>query len=124
MSSVPSRRKVLFLNDKAAIRNLFCLLKRVDGESSRPASGESPLASLAEAQFDTVVLDLRCWTRTIRDEVCGLGEVRIGRAGKLLVVVAEVNGPKSMDLFEQYVFNGLPEALFWLVSHRYRPRRS
>lgn len=124
MLSVPFRRKVLVLNEKLAIRNLLNLLKKVDRENLCSASGVTQLASLAQGQLDAVVLDLRCSNRKMRDEIRGIGEVRTGRAGRLLVIVAEVNGPKSMDLFERYVFKGLPEALLWLVSHRYQLRQS
>ena len=123
MLSAPVRRKVLVLNDKPSIRNLLFLLKKIEGENSPTAAGEPSLASLYQKPLDAVVLDLRWTNRSTRDEVHGIGGIRVGRAGKLMVIIIEVNGPKTMDLLERYVLNGLPGALLWLVGHRYKPRQ-
>lgn len=123
MKSTPLRRKVLVLNDKKSVRNLTFLLNKIESENGLPGAGEPLLSLLDHKQFDAVVLDLRRSSRRIREEVRGIGEIRAGRAGKLLVIVAEVNGPQTMALLERYIFNGLPEALLWLVSHRYKPRQ-
>jgi hypothetical protein len=122
MLSAPLRRKILVLNDKKAIRNLFLLLEKIACEQSLTPAG-APLPALpGQTQFDAVVPDLRCSDRKTGDDIRGIGEVRVGRAGKLLVVIAGINGPQTMDLLERYVLNGLPEALLWLVSHRYQSR--
>lgn len=84
------------------------------------ASGD-PLPALPEKHhFDAAVLDLRPLNRRAGHEVRGIGDIRVGCVGKLLVVIAEVNGPKTLGLLERYLFSGLPETLLWLVSHRYK----
>ncbi|HXH48666.1 MAG TPA: hypothetical protein VNM47_04780 [Terriglobia bacterium] len=113
-------RKVLVLNDQPSIRNLLCLLKNFDSENTLAVSGGFLVASLNEKQFDAVVLDMRRPDWNATKEMRGIGEIRAGFVGKLLVVVAEVNGPKTLDLFERYILNGLPGALLWLISHRYQ----
>ncbi len=123
MLSNPLRRKVLVLNDKKSVRNLLVLLKRIGGEDSLTSAGEPLQALDDDRQFEAVVLDMRSSDRKRNAEIRGIGEVRVGRAGKLLVIIAEVNGPQTMDLLERYTVNGLPETLLWLVSHRYKPRR-
>jgi CheY-like chemotaxis protein len=123
MVSTPLCRKVLVLNDKKSVRNLIFLLKKIESENGLPGAGEPLLALLDQKQFDAVVLDLRCSNRRTREEVRGIGKIRAGRVGKLLVIVTEVNGPQTLVLLERYIFNGLPEALLWLVSHRYKPRQ-
>ena len=119
MLLTPLRRKVMVLNEKKSIRNLLCLLERIESETTLTQAGEPLQALLDERRFDAVVLDLRHSNRRDREEVRGIREVRVGRAGKLLVLIAEVNGPRTMDLFERYILNGLPQALLWLVSHCY-----
>lgn len=123
MLSIPLRRKVLVLNDKKSVRNVLVLLKRIGGEGSLTSAGEPLQALDDDRQFEAVVLDMRSSEQKKSEEIRGIGEVRVGRAGKLLVIIAEVNGPQTMDLLERYTVNGLPETLLWLVSHRYKPRR-
>lgn len=123
MLSIPLRRKVLVLNDKKSVRNVLVLLKRIGGEDSLTSAGEPLQALDDDRQFEAVVLDMRSSEQKKSEEIRGIGEVRVGRAGKLLVIIAEVNGPQTMDLLERYTVNGLPETLLWLVSHRYKPRR-
>ncbi|HEX5411620.1 MAG TPA: hypothetical protein VFZ27_07135 [Terriglobia bacterium] len=126
MVPVSRHRKVLVLNDGSSVRNLKVLLESLDRERTLSESGELLMAMLYQRQFDAVVLDLRDSNRRRAEEIRGIGEIRAGRVGKLLVVVVEVNGPKSLDLLERYILNGLPAALVWLISHRYQspqPRR-
>jgi CheY-like chemotaxis protein len=125
MALIAQHRKVLVLNDNPSIRNLVSLLKDLGREDTPTESGERLLASLIEEQFQAVVLDMRCLGRKIVEEIHGIGEIRAERVGTLLVIVVEVNGPKTLDLLERYILNGLPGALLWLVSYRYQsPRRT
>jgi DNA-binding NtrC family response regulator len=119
MLVTPLRRKVMVLNDKKSIRNLLCLLERIESETTLTQAGEPLQSLLDERRFDAVVLDMRRSNLRDKEEMRGIREVRVGRAGKLLILIAEMNGPKTMDLFERYILNGLPQALLWLVSHRY-----
>jgi DNA-binding NtrC family response regulator len=111
----------MVLNDKKSIRNLLCLLERIESETTLTQAGEPLQSLLDERRFDAVVLDMRHSNPREREEMRGIREVRVGRAGKLLILIAEVNGPKTMELFERYILSALPQALLWLVSHRYHP---
>ena len=123
MLSAPLRRKVLILKDKTSIRNLLFLLKKIESENSTTVAVDPPLASRDQEQLEVLILDLRRPNRKTRDEVHGVGEIRLGRAGKLMVIVIGVNGPKTMDLLERYVRTGQPRALLGLLSHRYKSRQ-
>ncbi len=118
MENVPLHRKVMFLNDEPSICNLRSLLKKIDRENILEVVGNSLLASLEQNKFDAVILDLRPSRLKAKEEVRGIRKIRAGWMGKLLVIVAEVNGPKTLDMLERYLFMGLPEGLLWLVSHR------
>jgi hypothetical protein len=97
------------------------LMKRLDSQN---AKGRGPLlAAVNHRKFDTVVLDVRWPDKKPQNEVHGLGEIRPGWVGKSLVVTAEINGPKTLKVLEQYLINGLPNALLWLISHRYQTAR-
>ncbi|HET9179272.1 MAG TPA: hypothetical protein VFQ24_13020 [Terriglobia bacterium] len=126
MVPVSLHRKILVLNDGPSIHNLRSLLENLDREDALSGSGKVLMAMLDEKRFDAVVLDARGSNRRRGEEMRGIGEIRAGRVGKLLVVGVEVNGPKSLDLLERYILKGLPGALLWLISHRYeapQPRR-
>lgn len=125
MDMTQPRRKVLFLDDRPSIRNLLVLLGRIESEDESAAARRLSLASLKSKQFDAVVLDLRITDTGPRQEVRGIGDIGAGWAGKLMVIILEVNGPKTLDMIERYLFKGLPTALVWLVSHRAQaPRHS
>ena len=124
MVTVSLHRKILVLNDGPSIRNMQNLLESLDREHSLAESGELLMAMLHRGPFDAIVLDLRDSNRRRAEEVRGIGEIRAGRVGQLLVVVVEVNGPKSLHLLERYILKGLPGALLWLISHRYEAPQS
>jgi|YelNatPaOPRAMG01_1025707.scaffolds.fasta_scaffold13810_2 DNA-binding NtrC family response regulator len=110
-------RKVLVLRDDPSIRNLLALLKHMARDK---AWGDEPLlAAINRNQFEAVILDVRC-SQMSGEEVRGIKEFRPGFVGKQLVIMAECNGPKTLDLLERYLKNGLPQTLLWLISHRYK----
>jgi hypothetical protein len=120
----PLHRQILFLVNEPPIRNLQTLVKRLEGEN--PADGSEGVAKaiMNRKRFDSVILDLRCPNRRPGVEIHGIGKIQASRVGRTLAVTAEVNGPKTLDLVERYLVNGLPGPLLWLVSHRYRSRQS
>jgi hypothetical protein len=120
MVPISLHRKILVLNDGPSIRNLRHLLERLDREHTLSASGEILMGMLDGKRFDAVVLDVRDSNPRRGEEMHGIGEVRAGRVGRLLVVGVEVNGPKSLVLLERFILKGLPGALVWLIGHRYR----
>ena len=92
MATVALCRKVLVLNEGPAIHNLLRFLKEFDRESMVTANGEPLQASLNEKRFDAVVLDIRGPHLKTVEEMRGIGEIRAEWVGKLLVIVAKVNG--------------------------------
>jgi hypothetical protein len=122
MAVAALRRKVLVLNEQPSVRNLLFLLKRYERENSLEPTSDSSLGSLDHKEFDAVVLDLRPPSGGTGNEVRGIKNIRGGWVGKLLVIIAEVNGPKTLELLERYLFDGLPEALLWLVSNPHNSR--
>lgn len=124
MALNPLHRQVLFLVDEPRIRNLQTLVKRLAVENPADESQGVAKAIMNRKQFDAVILDLRCPNRRPEAEVHGIGKIQASRLGRTLAVTAEVNGPKTLDLVERYLVNGLPGPLLWLVSHRYWSRES
>jgi hypothetical protein len=119
MSLNPLHRQVLFLVDEPPIRNLQTLVRRLEVENPGNASTGVGNAIMNRKQFDSVILDLRCVKRRSGIEIHGIGKIQASRVGRTLAVTAEVNGPKTLNLVEKYLVNGLPGPLLWLVSHRY-----
>lgn len=56
------------------------------------------LASLNEKPFRTIVLDVRRRGLKVAGEVRGIGDARVGRVGKSLIVT--VNGSNAPDVSE------------------------
>lgn len=122
MSFDPIRREILILADEPPIRHLQNLVKRLEIEN--PADGSEGLANVImdRAQYDSVILDLRCSNPRPGNEIHGIGKIHTSRVGRTLSVRAQVNGPKTLSVVERYLADGLPGPLLWLVSHRYRSR--
>ena len=117
MAACEERRKILVLRDDPSIRNLLTLIKHMERDK---AGDEEPLpAELDRNQFEAAILDVRC-SQMAGEEVRGIREFRPRLVGKQLVITAEVNGPKTLNLVERYLTKGLPQTLLWLISHRYQ----
>ena len=114
-------RKVLVLRDEPAIRNLLTLVKRLEREHALNGNGNSELAAIKRRQFEAAILDLRCSNPRPERELHSIDQIRPSLVGKTLVLVTEVNGPKTLELLKRYLTTGLPQTLLWLVSHRYQP---
>src|ERR1041384_6018280 len=91
MVSASLHRKILVLNDGPSIRNLRSVLENLRREHALAASGETLMAMLDGKRFDAIVLDLRDSNRRSAEELHGIGEIRAGRVGRLLVVGVEGN---------------------------------
>lgn len=115
-------RQIMTLADESPIRNLQNLVKRLEVENPADCEGLGN-AILDRGRYDRVILDLRCPTPLRNAEVHGIRKIEASRVGRILSVTAVVNGPKTLSMVERYLVNGLPAALLWLVSHRYRSRR-
>jgi CheY-like chemotaxis protein len=124
MALNPLHRQVLLLVDEPPIRNLQTLVKKLEVENAADGSELVAKAMMNRKKFDAVILDLRCPNRRPGAEIHGIGNIQASRVGRTLAVTAEVNGPKTLDLVQRYLVNGLPGPLLWLVSHRYQSRPS
>jgi len=110
------------LAEEPPIRNLQNLVKRLEVENPADCKGLSD-AILDRRRYDKIILDLRYPDPLRSVEVHGIRRIQASRVGRILSVTAEVNGPKTLTMVERYLVNGLPAALLWLVSHRYRSRQ-
>jgi DNA-binding NtrC family response regulator len=115
----PLHRQILILADEPPIRNLQHLLKRLELEN--PTDGSDGVASAMQdrKKFDSVILDLRSQGGGAAGEIHGIQKIKASRMGRTMVVTAEISGPKTLSLMEQYLTDGLQCPLLWLVSHRY-----
>jgi|SRR5579875_4068846 len=118
MALNPLHRQVLLLVDEPPIRNLQTLVKKLEVENAVPGSELVAKAMMDRKNFDAVILDLRSPNRRSGAELHGIGKIQASRVGRTLAVTAEVNGPKTLDLVQRYLVNGLPGHLLWLVCHR------
>lgn len=116
MATAPQHRKVLVLSGSPYIRNFLTLMEKLE---SRTGMGGAPLlAAIHRKPFEAVVLKLRWPELESKEEIGGLGEIWPAWEGDLLVISAEIGGPKTLDMLERYLINGLQQALLCLISHR------
>lgn len=117
MALDPLHRQIVTLADETPIRNLQNLVKRLEVENPGNYEGLSN-AMLDRKGYDKVIVDLRCPDQLRHGEIHGIRKIQASTVGRILSVTAEVNGPKTLTMVEQYLVNGLPAALLWLISHR------
>jgi hypothetical protein len=125
MTSTPIGREVLVLTDDVSIRNLFYLMRKLAVED--PANGgERAMAAIVERdEYDAVILEMRCPAENPNDDVHGVGKIQATMMGRMLTIVAEVDGPQTPPLVERYLFCGLPGTHFGLFAPRFpSPRQS
>jgi DNA-binding NtrC family response regulator len=129
MSPGSEHRKVLIVEDDAAIRNvLYVLLAGVGCEGDIAYSGKQALAMIRRQEFDAVLLDLRC-TNLQADEVfTQIQQVRPSLVGRVLVITGELTDPKTLELVEQYCLphvpsNRLMQDLWGRLRNLFNPNR-
>ncbi len=98
------KRKVLTVGREKAIRNLLALVKKLDSRRVVTGNGRIDLANINRKSFDTAILDLRCSCGAPAGRGYGFGEVWPSMVGKVLVINAEVNDPKTMEMVERYIY--------------------
>ncbi|HET7100751.1 MAG TPA: hypothetical protein VFJ52_06345 [Terriglobia bacterium] len=104
MAKNTNHRKVLIVADEPSIKNLLLLVKKLD--SRRVASSTVPcLNGIHRRSFDTAILDLRCSQGRPAARGYGFSEVWTSMTGRVLVVNAEVNNPKTLELAERYIYH-------------------
>jgi hypothetical protein len=96
-------RKVLIVADEDAIKNLLILMRKLDSRRASASSGGLDLAAINRRSFDTAILDLRCSPQRPAGRGYGIGEVRPSKAGRVLVINAQVNDQKTFELVEEYI---------------------
>lgn len=109
MSPSHSNRKVLIVEDDAAIRNvLYVLLAGVGCEGDIAYSGKQALAMLSREKFDAVLLDLRCSNLPAADMVSQIKEIRPSLVGRVLVITGELTDAQTIQMIEQHCLPHVP----------------
>lgn len=99
-----AHRKVLIVADEPSIKNLLLMVKKLD--SRRVAASVGPgLSGIQRRSFDTAILDMRCSQGRPASRGYGFGEVWTSMTGRVLVVNAEVNNPKTLEMAERYIYH-------------------
>ena len=109
MSPGSQNRKVLIVEDDAAIRNvLYVLLAGLGCEGDVAYSGKQALSMLTKDKFDAVLLDLRCSNLPAADMVSQIKEIRPSLVGRVLVITGEVNDAQTIQIVEQNCLPHVP----------------
>jgi DNA-binding NtrC family response regulator len=109
MSPTSQNRKVLIVEDDAAIRNvLYVLLAGVGCEGDIAYSGKQALAMLSREKFDAVLLDLRCSNLPAEQVVSQIKEIRPSLVGRVLVITGELADPKTVEVVERHCLPHVP----------------
>ncbi len=113
-----AHRKVLIVADEPAIKNLLILVSKLDSRRVATAGAGPHLSTLHRSSFDTAILDLRYSQRRPASRGYGFGEVWPSMVGRVLVINAEVNDLKTLEMAERYIYHrhSLKGLLFDLAS--------
>lgn len=118
MAAALQHRKVLVLSNGKYVQNFLKLIERLESQNGK--DGERVLSTVYRQPFDAIVLNLHWPNKKSKNEIRGMGVIQPSWMGRLLVITAEINGPKTLNILERYLINGLPQALLWLISYRYQ----
>jgi hypothetical protein len=99
-----AHRKVLIVADEPAIKNLLMLVKKLDSRRVTASTGVC-LSTIHRKSFDTAILDMRCSQGRPASRGDGFGEVWANMTGRVLVINAEVQNPKTLQLAERYIYH-------------------
>lgn len=109
MATTSQRKKTLVLSGGPYVRNLLALLEQVEGPDD--IGGDNLLIAVNRQNFDAIVLELRWPDVKSNDELPGIKQISPAWEGNLLVLTAELNGPDTLGMIEQYLINGLPQSI-------------
>ncbi|MGH7968208.1 MAG: hypothetical protein ACREIC_05705 [Limisphaerales bacterium] len=98
-----AHRKVLIVADEPSINNLLLLVKKLD--TRRVAASTAGLSGVYRRSFDTAILDMRCSQGRPASRGNGFGEVWSSMTGRVLVINAEVNNPKTLEMAERFIYH-------------------
>jgi DNA-binding NtrC family response regulator len=109
MSPTIQNRKVLIVEDDAAIRNvLYVLLAGVGCEGDIAYSGKQALAMLSREKFDAVLLDLRSSNLPAEHVVSQIKEIRPSLVGRVLVITGELTDSQTLEVIERHCLPHVP----------------
>jgi DNA-binding NtrC family response regulator len=109
MSPAHQNRKVLIVEDDAAIRNvLYVLLAGVGCEGDIAYSGKQALAMLSREKFEAVLLDLRCSNLPAEQVVSQIQEIRPSLVGRVLVITGELTDAQTLEVVERHCLPQVP----------------
>ncbi len=119
MATLLQRRKVLVLSGGPYVRNLLALLEQVEGHDD--IGGDTLLDTVNRQNFDAIVLELRWPDVKSNGELPGIKQISPAWEGNLLVITADINGPDTLEMIEQYLINGLPQTIPPLAAQPFHP---
>jgi hypothetical protein len=108
------RKKTLVLSGGPYVRNLLALLEQVEGPDD--IGGDNLLDTVNRQNFDAIVVELRWPDIKPKGELPGIKQISPAWEGNLLVLTAEINGPDTLAMIEQYLINGLPQTIPLLAA--------
>jgi hypothetical protein len=105
MADNSTQRKVLAIGDEAAIKNLLTLVKKLDSKRIVAGNWGVDLSTISRKAFESAILDMRCSNRRPAARGYGFGEMWPSMVGRVLVINLEVNGRKTMEMVERFIFH-------------------
>ena len=111
MAAIPSRRKVLIIEDEPSIRNvLYVLLAGVGCDGDVAHDTDQALSMIRKDQFDAVLLDLRSAHLPPEQMVSAITELRPSLVGRVLVITGEVSDPGTLEMLKRYAMPHVPRS--------------
>ena len=121
VASNSTHRKVLIAADEPTIKNLLALVRKLDSRRVVTSKAGLDLSSINRRSFDTAILDMRCLQGRPASRGYGFGEVWPSMTGRVLVINAEVNDLKTLQLAERFIYHRRSlDALLLGVASRFR----
>ena len=111
MAPIPSRRKILIIEDEPAIRNvLYVLLAGLGWDGDVAPNAQQALSMVRKERFDAVLLDLRSTQLPAEEMVSAITELRPSLVGRVLVITSEVSDPQTLQMLERCAVPHLPRS--------------
>ena len=111
MTTHPTRRKVLIVEDEPSIRNvLYVLLAGLGCDGDVATDARMALTMVQQARFDAVLLDLRCSELPPEEVVTKIKGLRPNLVGRVLVITGEVTDPQTLEVIERNCLPHVPRS--------------
>jgi DNA-binding NtrC family response regulator len=109
MTLHPMPRKVLIVEDQPSMRNvLYVLLAGVGCDGDVATGAKMALSMIQQAQFDAVLLDLRCSELPAEEMVSKIKVLSPNLVGRVLVITGDVTDPQTMEMIERNCLPHVP----------------